>query len=381
MSRDGPSARGLIRATLQSGLAKCTVTCRASSGQETLTIEREVEAAPRVYQDGIEELVDRSVLHAIEIYSQGDLQRIAEDEKLRLELIDRPNKQVIESLTRQRLEIANKLLQLGPQIREKAAEIETRRADVRSLEALRSQLAELQSQRPQLSDELDAERAAALQRKGVLDGARKAIAGGSSMLSAVRQELASGSEDLALVEELRGTAEPAATELADILERQSSFRAAVLCDLAALEEKDATPLLQALEVEFEKRNARYYQLRHEQQEVNDLLKREDNLKQQITHLEKLQRELDRFLEERQQMLQDRQELRVQLQHIGDRIHELRQREVDAINGRHSEVVILTLDHGTRSADYAKHLSELLQGSRLPRTGRRGAGLGGQCAPV
>ena len=97
MSRDGPSARGLIRATLQSGLAKCTVTCRASSGQETLTIEREVEAAPRVYQDGIEELVDRSVLHAIEIYSQGDLRRIAEDEKLRLELIDRPNKQVIES--------------------------------------------------------------------------------------------------------------------------------------------------------------------------------------------------------------------------------------------------------------------------------------------
>ena len=169
------------------------------------------------------------------------------------------------------------------------------------------------------------------------------------------------------MEELRGTAEPAATELADILERQSSFRAAARCViLQPWRRKTRLPLLQALEVEFEKRwPARYYQLRHEQQEVNDLLKREDNLKQQITHLEKLQREARPVLGGAATDVTGSSGTPCPASaYRGSHSRAAAGREVDAINGRHSEVVILTLDHGTRSADYAKHLSELLQGSRL-----------------
>ena len=155
-------------------MAKCVVCRYVANDSDALTIEREIDSPSRVYRDGIQELVDTTILHNIEIYSQGDLQRIADDEELRLELIDRPNKQAISSLQKQRANVSRELSALGPRIRAKATEIETRRADIRGLDVLRTQLSQLQSQRPQLSQELDAERESALKRKSLLQSAQHA---------------------------------------------------------------------------------------------------------------------------------------------------------------------------------------------------------------
>ncbi len=53
---------------------------------------------PQIYREGVRELSDSSVLQRLEIYSQGDLQLIAQDDKLRLDLIDRPHKAKVDSL-------------------------------------------------------------------------------------------------------------------------------------------------------------------------------------------------------------------------------------------------------------------------------------------
>jgi hypothetical protein len=104
----------MVRATLGAGVAKCLITEIGVDGHDDLTIEREVDTGPRIYRNGIEELSDFDVLHNVEIYSQGDLQEIAQNESLRLELIDRPNKSEITLLDSQRREIAQELkLKLG----------------------------------------------------------------------------------------------------------------------------------------------------------------------------------------------------------------------------------------------------------------------------
>lgn len=363
-SANGNSTQGLIHATLQGGVAKCIVTKDSPTGRETLSVERELDAEPRVYRDGIQELVERSVLHNIEMYSQGDLQRIAEDEALRLELIDRPNKSTVSSLQKQRNDTARELCALGPRIRAKAMEIEARRADVRGLDSLRSQLSELQSQRPQLSRELDTEREEAMKRKSLLEKIQHAKELRDHTCNALRESLDTGVSYASIVAELRRVNTDSATQLADTLDRFAQFRDALVRELSRLAQEDMEAPLRALQTHFEELNARYYRLRQEQQEVNDALKREDTLKRQITHIEKLQQELDQFLDERRLQLQNRSELRIRLQQIADQIYQLRQQEVERINSRHGDVVVLTLQHGARSTEYADRLSSLLQGSRL-----------------
>lgn len=361
---EGNSIQGLIFATLQSGLAKCSVSRHTATGVDMLSIEREVDAEPRVYRDGIQELVDRSILHSIEIYSQGDLQRIAEDESLRLELIDRPNKSTVASLQEQRAKLAAELCTLGPRIRAKATEIEARRADVRAVDALRAQLSELQSQRPQLSQELDTEREKALNRKTVLEAVQSAKDNIQGTCETIRQGLDTGVDCTMIANMLRDVDTDAAKHLAETLDRFTRLREGLLHDLKAISQTDMDSHLTAIQAHFETLNSRYYRLRQEQQEVNELLKREDALKRQITHLEKLQRELEQFMEQRRVLLQQRTELRTRLQQIADQIYHLRQQEVERINSRHGDVVVLTLQHGARSNEYSQRLSILLQGSRL-----------------
>ena len=83
--------------------------------------------------EGVKGLSDVALLDQIEIYSQGDLQRFAESDSLRLELIDRPNKTAISDLKRRRKEQADALGAIGPALRQKRAEVETRRSKVQML--------------------------------------------------------------------------------------------------------------------------------------------------------------------------------------------------------------------------------------------------------
>lgn len=151
-SRDGnsPPQSGLIRATLEDGNVCCEIDEEGASETYRLTIERDVRSRPRVYREGIKELSDATVLDQIEIYSQGDLQRFAESDTLRLELIDRPNRAAIAQFKKQRKEQADILRELGPSLRAKRGEIEARNSKVQGLDQLRSQLAFMQSERPAL---------------------------------------------------------------------------------------------------------------------------------------------------------------------------------------------------------------------------------------
>ena len=355
---------GVILETLGQNSVWCEVREVSVAGESKLTIERDVHAKPRVYREGIQELADTGVLNRIEIYSQGDLQRIAENDRLRLELIDRPHKIVIADLLVQRDRNIHTLREAGLQLRKKRAEIETRRADVKGLTELRGQLAELRESRPQLSRELDEEREGYLKRKGVLDRLRAGITARKKLLddvlTVVGQDFAVGS----LAADAQAAGLPEGELVAQELERFREFVGEVRQNVQDRQKANLDEQLTAANERAETENARYYQLRQEQQTVNDSLKREDTLKNQIVHLERLEAELERFLLDEQQLFESRRSARESLQRISDQIYRLRLQEVDQINSQHSEVILLTLEQGARSPGYREKLSAMLQGSRL-----------------
>ena len=57
-------------------------------------------------------------------------------------------------------------------------------------------------------------------------------------------------------------------------------------------------------------------------------------------------------------------LRQNLHRLGSDIYKLRDIEVRAINERHGDLVVLTLEHNSLSGEYLDSVQRLLQGSRL-----------------
>lgn len=361
---DSLSVQGLIRATLGDGQARCEILEDGREGLMNLTIERGMESPPRVYREGIKELSDLSILHKVEIYSQGDLQRIAENDALRLELIDRPHKTVIADLKKKRQTAADSLHALGQQLRLKRADIESRRSDVRGLQALRDQLASVQSQRPTLSKQLDDERESFLRRKSFLDRLQVAVKDRGETLESLLNTSQLSIDLPGLSEEAKPFTLPEADAIFQDFQTCLTFLADQRRTVEALLQTDLAPLLDAIQKRFEERNETYFKLRQEQQEVNDSLKREDAIKQQILHLEKLEKELEKLQQEEQALVRQRSDCRMLVQQHSDRIYRLRLQEVEQINNEHGAVVLLTLDQATRSPGYGAQLATLLQGSRL-----------------
>jgi DNA repair ATPase RecN len=370
IAKDGddtdPSAphQGIICATLGTGgVAKCSVR-RIDSADELVTIEREIGSESKIYQDGIQELADLSLLHCVEIYSQGDLQAIAQVEKKRLELIDRPNKQTITELESERKVLAFELKALGLAIRLKWAEIEARTADVKALEALRPQLIQLQSERPVISSELDAERDSFLRRKTLLEQTAHALAARKDVLSSLLNVLGTARQadapPAAISEIESDSAELIQTEFA----RFQAFTQEIAAEASRDVEDELQSALTILKDECDLQNARYFALRQEQQDVNECLKREDSLKQQIAHFEKIRAELERFSAELEELKRKRSACRAQMRNIADRIFSLRYEQVEIINELHGEVIVLSIEQGIISDEYADQLEQLLQGSRL-----------------
>ncbi len=131
-------------------------------------------AASRIYRNGVQQISDSAVLHRIEIFSQGDLQTIAERPDRRLALIDRPNQRRVAELAAKVSEVTDELKELGRETRKTKADIESRQAKVLALQVTKKQLAELQSSRPKLSPELEAERVAVNQRRRAFEQLKEA---------------------------------------------------------------------------------------------------------------------------------------------------------------------------------------------------------------
>lgn len=357
---------GIIKATLRAGSVRCELE-RADNGSEhEVTLEREVGGQPRIFLDGVREHTSHDLLGEIEVFSQGDLQRIAEDDndELRLALIDRPNRSQVARLNTERRETAEELSRLGPKLRVVRGRLSTLDHEVTQLDPARSQLDRLTRDAPVASPELEAERQGHERRQRVLEALRSAEAerrGLANRLAGVRASAHQLADSVATITEASGDA------LADEVSPLEELLGAV-GELTMVTEKidsiSLARLIEDLERRFEDASERYYQLRQQEQAVNESLKRQHVLKRQVAHLEQLQSQSETERKKESDLLNERRKLRGKLRQIDDQLYDLRIAEIHSINGEHGDTVQLTLSSSSNTRAYADHLRELLVGSRI-----------------
>lgn len=358
--------QGLIRASLPAGAIQCEVELQEAQGAWTAQIERELDASARVYREGVREHTNPGVLDHIEIFSQGDLQRIAAEDQqaMRLDLIDRPNKSVIARKREERGELIERLKTIGPRIREINEQSASLLREVALLTDMKQQLAGLQASRPKLPSDLEHHHKLAIERKAILadiSAAAEAWEDAQEYLSSSERTVQELSTVILRLQRHKHPAAEAAVR------KLTAYRAKFK-DLDALADYGISLAIdedvQKAAADFEQENEDYYQLRKEQQETNESLKKEEVLRTQVEHLEELGTELDGLQEEKAELVQERAARRAQIESISDEIYRLRLAEVDEINQKHSDVIVLTLKAGSQSATYQLRLSELLAGSRI-----------------
>ena len=357
---------GIINNTLRAGSVRCALETADSGSQQEVTLEREVGGEPRIFVDGVREHTNRDLLRDIEIFSQGDLQRIAEDDndKLRLALIDRPHRNQVAELNAERRKASEKLRHLGPDLRTIRGKLSTLDHEITQLDAARSQLDRLTKEAPAASPELEVERQSHERRQHILKTLRS--------VEVERKGLADRLEGVRA--SARRVAESIASFTADT-ESALGDDTAPLMELAAAVEEVVTAaqkvdsvrlarLIDALDMRFEEASERYYQLRQQEQAVNESLKQQHHLKRQVEHLEQLKAQADAARVEESRLLKERRNLRGELQRIDDKLYELRIAETDSINRDHGDTVQLTLGSSWNSRAYAERLSAFLTGSRI-----------------
>lgn len=364
---NSPLARaGFLLETLAGGTAKCTIAAVDDPSQSKYVVERNVPAPSRVYRDGVQQIDDSAVLHRIEIFSQGDLQTIAERPERRLALIDRPNQKRVAELAERLKQLTEELKAIGPKIRQHRSEIESRQAKVLTLEPTRKQLAELQAQRPSLSPELEAERVAYNERRRAYEQLKVAAHSYGRALGAARTMLVEESalRDAAAFAKNLGT--PGATALALSLADFAKAFPAIRSVTERSENLD--DVLAKVASEFESKNARYYELRKDQQNVNDALKTEESLRQAVSAMESVATELTEQNAKYAQDLARRRDLRAQRDGLADELYSLRFAQVEKINAEFGQHIVLTLEQGVLTAAHRKLIEELLQRSNLRNQG-------------
>lgn len=359
---DGVSHRGLLAATLGGATARCEIE-DAGTETQSLTIERDVGADSRIYKDGVKQLTEQDVLRRIEIYSQGELQRIAEDSRRRLELIDRPNQKKISELQDKQKTLAGKLRETGNDIRTRRAGVEARRAEVKALDAYQQTLAELQKTRPTLSPELDEERTKYTQRQNVLNSATSLAAQWNQLVNNFTEITQSSEEYRAVATSLKQLGVPEAKSLGDLLDSIAAFITRTKTE--ANELSVALPQhTKALASSLEKLSERYVTLRKGQENLNEVLRKEDQLRQQINHLERIREEANKLTAELNVLVERRASLRADIAKVNDGIYSLRVVEVEKINQIYHKKVLLTLTQSSHAGEYRDTLTKLLDKSRL-----------------
>ena len=357
---------GIIRATLRAGSVRCELDRTDAGSEHEVTLEREVGGHPRIFLDGVREHTSHDLLGEIEVFSQGDLQRVAKDDndELRLALIDRPNRSQVAKLNRERRKTAKELSRLGPELRVVRGRLSTLDHEVAQLDPVQSQLDRLTRDAPIASPELEAERQSHERRQRVLEALRSAEVerrGLANRLVGVRASARQLADSVATITEDSGDT------LADETSPLEELLGAV-SELAMVAERfdsiSLTRLIEDLERRFEDASERYYQLRQQEQVVNESLKRQNVLKRQVEHLEQLKSQAETARREELDLLNKRKELRGELQQVDDQLYELRIAEIDSINREHGDTVQLTLGSSWNTDAYMKRLRELLKGSRI-----------------
>ncbi len=318
----------LITETLGAGTARTTVTRRSRGEESSFSVERDVHSESRVYRDTVREHANLDILECFEIYSQGDLQRIADGYVDRLGLIDRPNIAKISGLRKKRKESTDMLRSVGGELKTIRAELLKLETELRAAVVLEEQLAVIQRDRPKLSAELEASRAAYLNRRSALSVLNEAVLVQQQAIDHLQEtrQYDHSLSDLASRLEQLGQEDSAITlgrvrSVSTLLRSVEGISANVI-EIGLLEAIDA------LTTEYELLDESYYALQKQQNEVNDSIKREDNLRRQIEHMNR-QREKAANLKERQaELLRLRAQHRSNISFINETIYDLRLEQIE-----------------------------------------------------
>lgn len=358
-----PFARtGLLHETLVGGTAKCAFFATDDPSQSSFVVERSMPGPTRVYRDGVQQIEDVTLLHRIEIFSQGDLQSVAERPDRRLALIDRPNQKRVAELSERLHEVTSELKALGPQIRKIRGDLESRQAKIQSLAPARKQLSELQASRPSLSPQLEAERLAFDNRRRSFEQLKVATQSYARALNAANALLLEEGALREAISVATTIASPACNGLvasfSSLLNSLPSIRDAVQGSI------DVDGKLVEVAAELESKNAKFYELRKDQQHVNEALKLEETLRQTITTMEAVETELSDLKTKQAQLMARRKDLRSQRDALADELYALRLAQVEQINDEFGDQIVLTLEQGALTIPHKKLIEELLQRSNL-----------------
>lgn len=356
------SRAGLIFETLAGGTARCEISRPSLPGESSILVERNPESTPKVFRDGVHQIEVSDVLRRIEIYSQGDLQTIAEQSTKRLALIDKPNHKRVAELAAQKLVITERLTKLGAAIRQRRPELESRRTKIKGLDAHKKQLAQLEAARPKLSPELEVQRTAYEERRQIYTRMKVAVQTYERALAAATAFTAEAPALREAVIQSSGVTLAPAQSISDAVGRLVDAADAVGKVVARKENLQSH--LESLAAEFEKESAQYHTLRKEQQQVNDALRTEDTLRQTVATMESIVDELSKLEAEHTRDVAERAELRSRRDAIADELYSLRLEQIEAINGQFGNHIVLTLQQGVLTEPHRLLLEELLQRSNL-----------------
>jgi DNA repair ATPase RecN len=366
----------LVKHTLGPGCVQCEIITENSIDEIRYVLEREVGSAPRIFQDGVREHAHREILHGIEVFSQGDLQRIAEDgnDEMRLALMDRPNRTEILRLTAEREAAADVLRRVGPELRSLRAQISQLRQELQPFPGLKEQLRRVRETGPALPPDLELEHARFHRRSRILDAVKeietwRADAVAQLRVVVQRAHQIAAAQDRVLNEALgeNGAIGAGAIDVDPIVGPLKTVVAAakdLLASAEALGDAKLESEIALLAEAFETQNEPFYRLRQEQQVLNESLKQQQLLQRQVEYLERREEELREALKLEQQLIEEREKAREGMARAEDEMFTLRIAEVEAINREHGDSVFLTLQTGTGSPRYVARLAVLLGGSRI-----------------
>jgi energy-coupling factor transporter ATP-binding protein EcfA2 len=355
---------GHLRATLAGGTAICRIEVDYGSSTEILRIERNAsDHAPRVYRDGTDEPGDASVLECMEIYSQGDLQRIAEDTRRRLTLLERRERVALESLRRQVCVCADDLREIDVEVDVTQEIVEGQDTQLTHLNESRERLTFLIGRRPAMSPELQVERESYDRRRHQLetletleDYRMKRLPHLAEALRGeahVREALGGLSDyDFPEAREIEGVYAPFASLL------QSTGTQAQLQKGIA-----GRPLIQKLRARFEELDRPYHKLQEQQQQVAAAHREEDTVRHEVQRLEKIEAERKKNGEKLAELKARREGLREKVRRLASQIFKIRDRLVREINEQFRDLVKLELREGIYSPpEYRNAILDMIKGS-------------------
>ncbi|HZV02657.1 MAG TPA: hypothetical protein VFF73_38475 [Planctomycetota bacterium] len=365
LPQDAPRLAGLVRAALNGGVATIELVFRGPS-KATYTIERTADAdEPAIFKDGAP-TNDTSVLDQIEIYSQGDLQQLAQQGARRLDLVDRPIRSLLEKLKGKRQTKAAQAHELSGRIKGLRQTIDSGHKELRNLAGHRERLETLRTERQgrEVPPELEVEHKNAIERKRLFESAQALATKGKRLLDsyAGSGETADEFREAALAFGRRK--EAGAKDLAsafslitDLLDRSSS-------SADGIRVKDMAPMLVLLKKQFDEADVKYEKLRREQRDLQESLSEETKLSQEIARLEELEKELKKQEKEVRECIAERDGLRKDIRKLTREIFEKRQEQVATINSQFEGLIELELREGGRNEPYKAQLDALISGSKF-----------------